>query len=111
MQHPLAYPAGLYPAGGGSAALRGVGAAVRTSQIMGIEWLDYAKQSYDDASSTIERLAAAATPAEAWAIQGAFLRTAAERFAARSTVLGDLFATFTADLVRMPGATEARPPA
>lgn len=106
MQYPLAYLAGP-----GSAAMRCIGAATRTGQIVGIEWLDYAKQSYEEASQAAERLAAAASPAEAWAIQGAFLRTAAERFAARSTVFGDLFASLAADVVRMSGEPGPRRPA
>lgn len=109
MQQPFAFPTGLgvdgLGAGGLGAGLRRAGAATRTAQTIGLEWLDYAKQSSDDVTATMRRLASARTPAETFAIQGAFLRDAGERFTARSAVFGDLFATLAADLARPMGAS------
>ena len=48
----------------------------------------------------MQKLAAATTPAETIAIQGAYLRDAGERFASRSAVLGGLYMTLAADLAR-----------
>ncbi|MDP4024585.1 phasin family protein [Methylobacterium sp. NEAU 140] len=99
LQPPFAVPVGP-----GRAALRGFGASVRTAQAIGIEWFDYLKQSYDDASCAVERLSSAATPADALAVQTAYLRTVAERFTARSAVFGGLYATLWTEL-----AEAARP--
>ena len=104
MQQPFAFPTGLGTGGLGS-GLRRAGAATRTVQTIGLEWLDYAKQSSDAVTATMQKLAAARTPAETLAIQGAFLREAGERFTARSAVLGDLFATLVSDLARPTGAS------
>lgn len=103
MRQPFAFPAGL-GTGGLGAGLRRAGAATRTAQTIGLEGFDYAKQSADEFAATMRRLAAARTPAETFAIQGAFLRDAGERFTARSRVFGDLFVTLAADLARPMGA-------
>lgn len=99
MQQPFAFPA-VPNAPGLGAAMRRAGAATRTAQTIGLEWLDYAKQSADDLKATMQKLATATTPAETFAIQGAYLRDAGERFASRSAVLGGLYATLAADLTR-----------
>ena len=93
MQQPFAFPTGL----------RRAGAATRTVQTIGLEWLDYAKQSSDALAATMQKLAAARTPGETLAIQGAYLREAGERFTARSAVFGDLFVTLASDLARPSG--------
>ena len=98
MQHPFAPIPGL------GAPMRRFGTATRTAQSIGIEWFDYAKQSCDALAATAGRLATAGSPADAFAIQGAFLSEAAERFSARSAVFGDLFATLAGDLLRLMGA-------
>ncbi len=112
MQQLLASPAGSGMSRPGMVwpgmSLRGVGAATRTVQTMGLEWLDYAKQSSDDLTATVRKLAGATTAAETLAIQGAFLREAGERFTARSAVFGSLFAALASDLARpmgVPGAS------
>ena len=104
MQQPLASPSGLGTGALGS-GLRRAGAVTRPGQTIGLEWLDYAKQSSDAVTAAMQKLAVAGTPAETLAIQGAFLRDAGERFTARSAVLGDLFATLLADLVGPMGAS------
>lgn len=109
MQQPFAFPTGLgvggIGVGGLGAGLRRAGAATRTMQTIGLEWLDYAKQSSDAVTAAMQKLAAAKTHAETLAIQGAFLHDAGERFTARSAVFGDLFATLAADLARPMGAS------
>lgn len=114
MQKPFAFPTGLGMDGLGMGALgsslRRAGAATRTAQAIGLEWLDYAKQSSEDLAAAMQKLSAAGTPSETLAIQGAFLRAAGERFTARSATLGDLFVRLVSDLARPAGpAGPSRP--
>ncbi len=64
MQQPFATPSV------GATALRGTGAAVRTAQTIGLEWLDLGKQSYEDVVATAGRWPPAATPARRWRCRG-----------------------------------------
>jgi phasin family protein len=72
-----------------SVALRGAREAIHTAQTVGIEWMDLAKQGYDDALATTRQLMACRNPGEALALQGAFTQRAAERSLAQAKVLGD----------------------
>ncbi len=97
MQQPFATPSV------GATALRGTGAAVRTAQTIGLEWLDLGKQSYEDVVATAGRLAACRNPGEALALQGG-PRPAHDRTgAARSVVLSDQFTALFGHLLRPAG--------
>lgn len=92
MQQPFATPLV------GAAAMRGTGAAIRTAQTIGIEWLDLGKQSYDDFVATMQGLPACRDPGEVLALQSAFVLRVTERILARSVVLSDQFVVFAGHL-------------
>ena len=62
----------------GAAALgQSISAASRTSQTIGIEWMDYLKQVSSDVTATTEKVVKAKSPAKAIELQGAFMRASA----------------------------------
>jgi hypothetical protein len=79
--------------------MRGTGEAIRTAQAVGIEWMDLAKQSYDDALATTRQVLACRNPGEAVALQGAFARRATDRSLMRARVLGDQVSALVGRLV------------
>jgi len=97
MQQPFATPSV------GTTALRDTGAAVRTAQTIGLEWLDLGKQSYEDVVATAGRMAACRSPGEALALQGDLVQRMTGRALARSVVLSDQFTALFGHLLRPAG--------
>ncbi len=91
---------------GRSAAARGTGEAIRTVQTVGLEWMDLAKQGYDDALATTKQLMACRNPGEAMALHGAFAQRATERSLAQAKVLGDQVSALFGRLVPIPARSE-----
>ena len=91
MQKPFATP------------LRGTGAAIRTAQTIGLEWLDLGRQGYDDFVATLRRMAACRTPTEVLTLQGAVTHRMTERALARSVILSDQATTLYGHLLRPAG--------
>ena len=83
----------------GAAALsRSVGAAARTSQTIGIEWMDYLKQVSSEVVATTEKVVKAGSPVKAMTIQGDFVKAAGELWMARAGTFRDLYATLATDM-------------
>lgn len=78
--------------------LASVGAAARTAQSIGIEWIDYARQSVAASSAAAEALSAAGTLAEAAAIQADYASGNWERLLDRAETLGGLYGTLASDM-------------
>ena len=97
MQQPFATPLV------GAASLRGTGAAIRTAQTIGLEWLDLGKQSYDDLVATAERMAACANPGQALTLQRALAQRMTERALARSVVVSDQVTALFGQMLRPVG--------
>ncbi|MCJ2111473.1 phasin family protein [Methylobacterium sp. E-025] len=92
---------GLEGAKAGAAALsQSVGAAARTSQTIGIEWMDFLKQVSAEVTATTEKVVKAGSPAKAIEIQSAFVKTSGELWMARAATFRDLYATLAQDMAK-----------
>ncbi|MDR7038786.1 MULTISPECIES: phasin family protein [Methylobacterium] len=80
--------------------LAGMGAAAKTAQTIGIEWADYAKQSYEHSAATAEKLSKAGTVAKAVEIQTEYVKASFERGAAQAATLRDLYVALAKDLAK-----------
>lgn len=77
--------------GGMDTMLKSVGTLSKTTQTMGIEWADFAKQSISHGTSTMQALAKAPTPKAAIEIQTAYLKGSYERLMAQAKVMTELY--------------------
>lgn len=77
--------------GGMDVMLKSVGTVSKTTQTMGIEWADFAKQSIAHGTSTMQALAKAPTPKAAMEIQTAYLKGSYERLMAQAKVMTELY--------------------
>lgn len=85
----------------GAAALStSMGAAARTGQTIGIEWMDYLKQVSADAAAATGKMAKAGSPAKAIAIQGAFVKASGEQLMTRAATFRGLYATLAKDMAK-----------
>ena len=75
------------------AAMTSFGALSRGLQSAVVEAADYAKRSFEQSSSTVEKLAGARNVETALQIQGEYLRSAYESFVAQATKMGELTAS------------------
>ena len=93
-----------------------LGAYSKGFQELTTELVDYSRKVFEDGTSAAEQLLTARTPEKALEIQGAYMKSTYEDFVARSTKLGDLYASVTRDALKTfeprqtePRQTEARP--
>ncbi len=85
----------------GAAALsQSIGAASRTGQTIGIEWMDYLKQVSSEVAATTEKVAKAGSPAKAIELQSAFVKASGEQLMARAATFRDLYATLAQDMAK-----------
>lgn len=87
-------------------AMSGLTAVAKTNQTAGIEWADFARQSYAEGTATMKKLAAARTPQAALEIQAAYLKGSYERLIAQAQTLRELYSGLagTATKPQRPGA-------
>lgn len=71
--------------------MKGVNALSKTNQTAGIEWADFAKESYAAGAETMKKLAGARTLQAAMEIQGAYLTESYQRLQAQAKVVSDLY--------------------
>lgn len=85
--------------------MKGFSAVARTNQTAGIEWADFARQSYAEGQAALKQLAAARTPQAAFEVQTAYLKGSTERLMAQAKVLRDLYAGLAAGTTKPQGAS------
>ncbi len=78
-------------------ALKGFGAMSKNLQAIAVEVADHSKKSFEDASSTMEKLIGAKTLDKAVEVQTDYAKTAYEAFVARATRIGELYAELAKD--------------
>lgn len=71
--------------------MKGVNALSKTNQSAGIEWADFAKESYAAGAETMKKLAGARTLQSAIEIQGAYLKDSYQRLQTQAKVVSDLY--------------------
>jgi len=71
--------------------MKSVSSLSKTNQTAGIEWADFAKESYTAGAETMKKLAAARTLQSAMEIQGAYLKASYERLQTQAKVMTDLY--------------------
>ncbi|WP_244475586.1 phasin family protein [Methylobacterium sp. Leaf466] len=86
--------------GGIGAMLKAVGTFSRTAQTMGIESVDYAKQSMIHANETMKALAKVQTPQAAMEIQTTYLKGSYERLMDQAKLMADLYQGLAKDLTK-----------
>jgi phasin family protein len=75
---------------GVEATLQSFAATSKGFQTLAAEYADFARQSFEQSSSALEKLIAARTPERAFEIQSEFATGAYESFVAQTTKLGEL---------------------
>lgn len=85
---------------GADAFTKSMGNAVRGSQSIGIEWLDYLKQVGTEAAAAAEKVATARSPAKAIEAQSAYVKASGELFTARAATFRDLYAALARDVTK-----------
>lgn len=92
--------------------MQGVSTLSKTNQTAGIEWADFAKESYAAGAETMKKLAAARTPQAAMEIQSAYLKASYERLQGHAKVMTDLYKGLAQDVgVSLPAAASFDPKA
>ena len=79
------------------AALKSFGVVSKGAQAIAVETADYAKKSFEQSTSVVEKLVGAKTLDKAIEIHTDFLKTAYEGFVAQSTKVGELYASLAKD--------------
>ncbi|KAB1073368.1 phasin family protein [Methylobacterium planeticum] len=85
---------------GMSAVMQSVGAASKTTQTIGIEMVDFAKQSFEDTVATAEKLTKAGSLGKAVEVQTAYVKGSYERSLAQAATLRDLYVALARDLAK-----------
>ncbi|MCJ2044787.1 phasin family protein [Methylobacterium sp. J-078] len=78
--------------------MKTVSTVSKTNQTAGIEWADFAKESYAAGSETMKKLAGARTLQAAMEIQGAYLKASFERLQSQAKVMSDLYQGLAKDV-------------
>ncbi|MBX9931561.1 MAG: phasin family protein [Methylobacterium sp.] len=86
--------------GGMDMMLKSVGTVSKTAQTMGIEWVDYAKDSMGAGTAAMQALAKAPTPQAAMEIQTAYLKSAYERSMAQAKTMAELYQGLAKDMMK-----------
>lgn len=76
------------------ATVNALGTFSKGAQTIAAETADYAKKSFENGSSAIQKLTGAPSVEKAVEIQSAYLRGAYEDFVAQSTKIGELYSSF-----------------
>jgi hypothetical protein len=103
------YKAGTQGQTGLCTVMKGVTAVAKTNQTAGIEWTDFARQSFAEGTATMKKLAAARTPQAAFEIQAAYLKGSYERLVAQTQTMRDLYSGLATTM--KPQGTGAKLPA
>jgi hypothetical protein len=74
------------------ATLKSFGVTSRAFQAIAAEMTNYAKKSFEDGTTALERLLGAKTVEKAIEVQSEYVKTSYEGFVAQATKLGELYA-------------------
>ncbi|WP_336487626.1 phasin family protein [Methylobacterium nigriterrae] len=85
---------------GMDAVMKSFGAASKTAQTIGVEWVDFTKQSFEHTVATAEKLAKAGTLGKAMEIQAEYVKGSYERGLAQAATLRDLYAALAKDVAK-----------
>lgn len=80
--------------------MKSVATASHTAQTLGIEWTDFAKQSYEHGIAAMQKLAQAKSPQTAIEIQADFLKGSYERLVAQAKLTGELYAGLAKEMTK-----------
>ena len=83
---------------GVEAASKALGAYSRNAQVIAVETADYAKRSFEQGTSAMERLLSAKTLDKAVEVQAEYLKASYEGFVAQSTKMGEIYATLAREM-------------
>lgn len=88
--------------------MKTVSTVSKTNQTAGIEWADFAKESYAASSETLKKLAGARTLQAAFEIQGAYVKASYERLQTQTKVITELYQGLAKDVgVALPAEAPA----
>ena len=85
---------------GMDALMKSVGAASKTAQTIGIEMVDFTKQSFEDTVATAGKLSKAGSLGKAMEIQTAYVKGSYERSLTQAATLRDLYTTLAKDMAK-----------
>jgi hypothetical protein len=77
---------------GMDATMQSFAAASKGAQVVATEWADYARKSFEQGTTTIEKLIDARTPDRAFEVQAEYAKNAYESFVSQATKVGELYA-------------------
>ena len=78
-------------------AMKSFGSFSKSLQSLAVEMADYSKKSFEDGTSTFEKLMAAKSLDKAVEIQTDYVKSAYEGFVAQATKVGELYADLAKD--------------
>ncbi|MFE1600730.1 phasin family protein [Methylobacterium sp. ID0610] len=90
--------------------LRSFGTLSKGGQAIAVEAADFAKQSFEQTASTMEKLAGVRSLDKAIEIQTEYLKTSYERFLAQSTKMAELYGNLAKEMVKPLEAFQAKVP-
>jgi hypothetical protein len=82
------------------ALLRNFGTLSKSTQAIAVEATDFAKQSFEQTTATIEKLAGARSLDKALEIQTEYVKTSYERFLAQSTKMAELYGSLAKEMAK-----------
>ncbi len=91
------------------AAMKAFGTVSKGAQAIAVETADYAKKSFEQSTTTLEKLIGAKSLDKAVEIQTEYLRQAYEGFVSQSTKMGELYAAFAREAFKPYETVAARP--
>ncbi|WP_407527677.1 phasin family protein [Methylobacterium oryzisoli] len=80
--------------------LRSFGTLSKSSQAIAVETTDFAKQSFEQASATLEKLAGVRSLDKALEIQTEYLKTSYERLLAQSNKMAELYGSLAKEMLK-----------
>ncbi|ACL55394.1 phasin family protein [Methylobacterium nodulans] len=91
--------------------LRSFGTLSKGSQAIAVEAADFVKQSIEQTTATLEKLAGVRSLDKAIEIQTEYLKTSYERFLAQSTKMAELYGNLAKEMVKPLESFAAKVPA
>ena len=91
------------------AVVKAFGAVSKGTQTIAVEVAEYAKKSFEQGTTTLEKLVGAKTLDKAIEIQTDYLKSAYEGFVAQSTKLGELYTAVARDAFKPYEGLVAKP--
>ena len=91
------------------AVVKAFGAVSKGTQTIAVEVADYARKSFEQGTTTLEKLVGAKTLDKAIEIQTDYLKSAYEGFVAQSTKIGELYTTVARDAFKPYEGLVAKP--